>query len=93
MVGKSYFNENSVVCLDLDLDFGLRLRVCQYFPIEVFDTGFLYILACLKGLYLTIRNYLSMLTLLYDALDIIKIKFGLKTNRSVTSQLQDEPQP
>ena len=30
MVGKSDFNENPVVSLDLDLDFGLRLRVCQY---------------------------------------------------------------
>ena len=29
VVGKSDFNENPVVCLDLDLDFGLRLRVCQ----------------------------------------------------------------
>ena len=29
MVGKSDFNENPVVSLDLDLDFGLRLRVCQ----------------------------------------------------------------
>ena len=28
-VGKSDFNENPVVGLDLDLDFGLRLRVCQ----------------------------------------------------------------
>ena len=28
-VGKSDFNENPVVSLDLDLDFGLRLRVCQ----------------------------------------------------------------
>ena len=30
MVGKSDFNENPVVSLDLDLDFGFRLRVCQY---------------------------------------------------------------
>ena len=30
LVGKSDFNENPVVSLDLDLDFGLRLRVCQY---------------------------------------------------------------
>ena len=29
MVGKSDFNENPVVSPDLDLDFGLRLRVCQ----------------------------------------------------------------
>ena len=29
MVRKSDFNENPVVSLDLDLDFGLRLRVCQ----------------------------------------------------------------
>ena len=29
MDGKSDFNENPVVSLDLDLDFGLRLRVCQ----------------------------------------------------------------
>ena len=29
VVGKSDFNENSVVSLDLDLDFGLRLRVGQ----------------------------------------------------------------
>ena len=29
MVGKSDFNENPVVNPDLDLDFGLRLRVCQ----------------------------------------------------------------
>ena len=31
MVGKSDFNENPVVSLDLDLDldFGLRTRVCQ----------------------------------------------------------------
>ena len=29
VVGKSDFNENPVVSLDLDLDFGLRLRVCQ----------------------------------------------------------------
>ena len=28
MVGKSDFNENPVV--SLDLDFGLRLRVCQF---------------------------------------------------------------
>ena len=28
-VGKSDFNENPVVNPDLDLDFGLRLRVCQ----------------------------------------------------------------
>ena len=31
LVGESDFNENPVVSLDLDLDFGLRLRVCQYF--------------------------------------------------------------
>ena len=30
MVGKSDVNENPVVSLDLDLDFGLRLRVCQH---------------------------------------------------------------
>ena len=30
MVGKSDFNENPVVSPDLDLDFGLRLRVCQF---------------------------------------------------------------
>ena len=30
VVGKSDFNENPVVSLDLDLDFGLRLRVCQH---------------------------------------------------------------
>ena len=29
MVGKTDFNENPVVSLDLDLDFGLRIRVCQ----------------------------------------------------------------
>ena len=29
VVGKSDFNENPGVSLDLDLDFGLRLRVCQ----------------------------------------------------------------
>jgi len=30
VVGKSDFNENPVVSLDLDLDFGLRLRGCQH---------------------------------------------------------------
>ena len=30
LVGKSDFNENPVVSPDLDLDFGLRLRVCQF---------------------------------------------------------------
>ena len=30
VAGKSNFNENPVVSLDLDLDFGLRIRVCQY---------------------------------------------------------------
>ena len=30
MVGKSDFNENPVVSPVLDLDFGLRLRVCQF---------------------------------------------------------------
>ena len=30
MVGKSNFNENLVVSLDLDLDFGLPLRDCQF---------------------------------------------------------------
>ena len=30
MAGKSDFNENPVVSLNLDLDFGLRLRVCQH---------------------------------------------------------------
>ena len=30
VVGKSDFNENPVVSPDLDMDFGLRLRVCQY---------------------------------------------------------------
>ena len=30
VVGKTDFNENPVVSLDLDLDFGLRLRVCQF---------------------------------------------------------------
>ena len=29
VVGNFDFNENPVVSLDLDLDFGLRLRVCQ----------------------------------------------------------------
>ena len=29
VVGKSDFNENLVVSLDLDLVFGLQLRVCQ----------------------------------------------------------------
>ena len=32
VVGKSDLNENPVVSLDLDLDFVLRLRVCQYLP-------------------------------------------------------------
>ena len=32
LVGKSDFNENPVVSPDLDLDFGLRLRVCQFHP-------------------------------------------------------------
>ena len=31
VVGKSDFNENPVVSPDLDLDFGLRLMVCQKF--------------------------------------------------------------
>ena len=30
VIGKSDFNESPVVSPDLDLDFGLRLRVCQY---------------------------------------------------------------
>ena len=30
VVGKSDFNENPFVSLGLDLDYGLRLRVCQY---------------------------------------------------------------
>ena len=30
MGGELDFNENPVVSLDLDLDFGLGLRVCQY---------------------------------------------------------------
>ena len=30
VVGESDFNENPVVSLHLDLDFGLRLRVCQF---------------------------------------------------------------
>ena len=30
VVGKSDFNENPVVSLDLDLDFELRLKVCQF---------------------------------------------------------------
>ena len=34
MVGKTDFDENPVVSLDLDLDFGLRLRVCQYNDIQ-----------------------------------------------------------
>ena len=29
VVGKSDFNENPVVSLDLDLDFRLQLRLCQ----------------------------------------------------------------
>ena len=29
VVGKSNFNENPAVSLDLDLDFGVQLRVCQ----------------------------------------------------------------
>ena len=29
-VGESDFNENPVISLDLDLDFGLRLKVCQF---------------------------------------------------------------
>ena len=29
VVGKSDFKENPVVSQDLDLDFGLRLRVCE----------------------------------------------------------------
>ena len=33
VVGKSDFNENPVVSLDLDLDFGLRLRVCQFWMV------------------------------------------------------------
>ena len=37
MVGKSDFNENPVVSLDLDLDFGLRLRVCQNRQPQVTD--------------------------------------------------------
>ena len=32
VVGKSDFNENPVVSLDLDLDFGLRLKVCPFYP-------------------------------------------------------------
>ena len=30
VVGKSDSNESPVVSLDLNLDFGLRLRVCQF---------------------------------------------------------------
>ena len=35
VVGKSDFDENPVVSLDLDLDFGLRLRVYQYMKATV----------------------------------------------------------
>ena len=31
VVGKSNFNENLVVILVLDLDFGVPLRVCQFY--------------------------------------------------------------
>ena len=37
MVGKSDFNENPVVSLDLDLDFGLGLRVCQLSHLLYFE--------------------------------------------------------
>ena len=37
VVGKSDFNETPVVSLDLDLDFGLRLRVCQHHILIHFD--------------------------------------------------------
>ena len=35
VVGKSDFNENPVVSLDLDLDFGLGLRVCQFLMFRI----------------------------------------------------------
>ena len=37
MVGKSDFNENPVVSLDFDFDYGLRLRVCQ-FRLELYNS-------------------------------------------------------
>ena len=39
VVGKSDFNENQVVSLDLDLDFGLRLKVCQQILKKFFMTA------------------------------------------------------
>ena len=39
VVGKSDFNENPVVSVALDLDFGLRLRVCQFIFKQLFQTS------------------------------------------------------
>ena len=39
VVEKSDFNENPVVSLDLDLDFGLRLRICQNLRISSQSSG------------------------------------------------------
>ena len=41
VVGKFDFNENPVVSLDLDLDFGLRLRVWQFLKYQL-ETSNLY---------------------------------------------------
>ena len=34
VAGKSYFKENQVISLNMDLDFGLQLKVCQYHKIK-----------------------------------------------------------
>ena len=48
MVGKSDFNENPVVSLDLDLDFGLGLRVCQYKSYRALTVKLFEIISTLK---------------------------------------------
>ena len=45
LVGKSDFNENPVVSPDLDLDFGLRLRVCQFNFLTRLNTIYIYFFA------------------------------------------------
>ena len=66
MAGKSDFNENPVVSLDLDLDFGLRLRVCQnllFYLIQVqitFQMLYLFKFRGFKVKGVFFKNFLSL---------------------------------
>ena len=84
VVGKTNFNENPVVSLDLNLDFGLWLRICQYqFHVSISNFDFQYLRVCRGSSWCTysiLINFRSIISIHWcHSLVLILILISFKT--------------